>query len=249
MSASASRNGMPNNVPPTRTDRQTLQRAIDAPIHIFKNPDYPPHLFKIKTARNTSQLLTLFYFADKQLASKVNILKLVHQSLHFTSPNKVVAIHAAQKLLLEALYYLYLEADETIKSSRSHRDMLPSEDRIELSNGFSENVLYAGQALARGYRIRGIESYTEELRTPAIRLIHNFQNLRISFRQRCFSNPLPPYRDLDPILKEFDRAWMTFEHALCACYFSRAYYGVPHCMDEIDLFQASPVNLFTCRYS
>lgn len=47
-----------------------------------------------------------------------------------------------------------------------YRAQLPPEDQRELEGGFSENILFAAQALSRGFRIRGIEPFTAELVEP-----------------------------------------------------------------------------------
>lgn len=62
---------------------------------------------------------------------------------------------------------VYLEMPNALKSNRDYRNELPPEDRLELDDKFSENIMFAAQALGRGFRIRGIEAFTAELSDPA----------------------------------------------------------------------------------
>lgn len=73
--------------------------------------------------------------------------------------------HAYQKQLLDSIYVLYLtELDEELKTDKStYRAELAIEDQSELVSTYSENIFFAAQALVSGHRIRGIESYTQQL--------------------------------------------------------------------------------------
>jgi hypothetical protein len=88
------------------------------------------------------------------------------------------------------------------------------QDQMELNEGFSENILYACQVVQKGYRIRGIESHMEELREPAIVLFAAWQSLCTVFVNHAIIDSRPPYRNLEPVIKDFDRAWVTFERVI-----------------------------------
>ncbi|KAI8919459.1 hypothetical protein DFJ77DRAFT_278782 [Powellomyces hirtus] len=127
--------------------------------------------------------------------------------------------------------------DERHKASRAYRRQLPPEDQRELEGGFSENILFAAQALSCGFRIRGIEEYTQELYEPARQLHVAIEALRLAFCRRALGCPSPPYEDLFPVLRDFDRAWTAFEQKICFCYFSVTYSGRPGRSDDLDMFQ------------
>ncbi|KAJ3039847.1 hypothetical protein HDV00_011756 [Rhizophlyctis rosea] len=146
-------------------------------------------------------------------------------------------VHRAQKLLLEAIYLAYTDIPESFKADRTYRRSLPPEDQRELEGGFSENILFAAQALSKGFRIRGIEGFTGELVEPAKELHATLEALRFVFRCRAFVSTSPPHDDLFPVLRDFDRAWTVFEQKICFCYFSVAYQGAPGGADETDMFQ------------
>ncbi|KAG5461380.1 MAG: hypothetical protein BJ554DRAFT_6442 [Olpidium bornovanus] len=94
-------------------------------------------------------------------------------------------VHRAQKLLLDTIYLVYSGLDNDLKCPRDYRRHLPSEDQEELDDGFSENILFAAEALSRGFRIRGIERFTEQLLDPAKQLCAGFEALRFVFRSRA----------------------------------------------------------------
>ncbi|TPX69945.1 hypothetical protein SpCBS45565_g02122 [Spizellomyces sp. 'palustris'] len=130
-----------------------------------------------------------------------------------------------------------MDMDEDLKASRDYRTRLPPEDQRELEGGFSENILFACQALSRGFRIRGIEHFTQELVEPARQLHAAMDALRFAFRTRALTCSSTPYLDLYPVLKDFDQAWAAFEEKICFCYFSVSYHGRPGRFDDLDMFQ------------
>lgn len=176
----------------------------DAAFYIFKVQSFPIPKCTKRMQLNSFQPLSLFFFAYVKLAKCIKKLK----------PGNTKAIkqaHDAQKQLLEALYLIYYQADERIKYRRDYRSYLPLQDQMELNEGFSENILYACQVLQKGYRIRGIESHMEELREPAIILFAAWQSLCNVFVNQAIIDSRPPYLNLEPVLKDFDRAWVEFE--------------------------------------
>lgn len=185
----------------------TQRDVPDAAFHIFKLQSFPLPKSAKRMQLNSFQPLSLFYYAYVKLSKKVKQLK----------PGNLKAIknaHDAQKELLEALYLIYYQADERIKYRRGYRNYLPLQDQMELTEGFSENVLYACQVLQKGYRIRGIESHMEELREPAILLYASWQSLCTVFINQAILDSRPPYLSLEPVLKDFDRAWVEFEKVI-----------------------------------
>lgn len=80
--------------------------------------------------------------------------------------------------------------DSGLKAGREYRCSLPPEDQRELEGGFSENILFAAQALTRGFRIRGIEGFTAELVAPARQLCASMDALRLAFKRRAVLPPM-----------------------------------------------------------
>ncbi|KAJ3280381.1 hypothetical protein HK104_000708 [Borealophlyctis nickersoniae] len=185
---------------------------------------------------NESHPLSLFYHADEYLLRSVASLKKVTSptSAKFRRLND--RVHRAQRLLLDSIYLCYVDLSEEDKSGRAYRAQLPPEDQRELEGGFSENIWFAGQALSRGFRIRGIEAFTAELVEPAKQLCATMEALRFVFRCRALVCTAPPHTDLFPVLADFDKSWTAFEHRICFCYFSVTYSGRPGRADETDMF-------------
>ena len=111
---------------------------------------------------------------------------------------------------------------EQFKSARDYRYLLPLEDQGELDGSFSENVLYAAQAISSGFRVRGIESHSQMLVEPARILCAAFDTLRFVCRMRCLedSDTTTMFPAMTKIFCDFDWAWTRFEHKICFCYFS-----------------------------
>ncbi|KAI9591789.1 hypothetical protein BDF19DRAFT_425993 [Syncephalis fuscata] len=66
----------------------------------------------------------------------------------------------------------------------AYRSRIPTDDRNELErDGYCESVLFAARALARGYRIRGAERDTYELRDLGVALYAAYEAVRV--RLRC----------------------------------------------------------------
>lgn len=169
--------------------------------------------------------LVLFFYADEHWIRAVRKLKRISPrnafSLKFRqSTNRV---HQAQKLLLDCVHLIYsVTVPEEVRADRSYRLQLPTEDRRELEEGFSENILFAAQALTRGFRIRGIEPFTVQLQASARHLCAAMDALRFVFRSSalCFHS-VETSRLMDrvmPVLRDFDVAWTEFEHAISYCY-------------------------------
>lgn len=110
----------------------------------------------------------------------------------------------------------------SIKSSRDYRSNLPLGDQRELDSGFSENVLFAAEALSKGFRIRAIEG-VPALRESARQLCATFDALRFVLRERALMGQRSDHLvAMMEIFREFDVSWSEFEHSLCFCYFAIA---------------------------
>ncbi|KAI9208551.1 uncharacterized protein BJ171DRAFT_631178 [Polychytrium aggregatum] len=162
--------------------------------------------------------LTLFYHSER-----------MHQSIE--------KVHQYQRVLLEAIYIVFSEMDACQKTPKEYRQELSPEDRIELENRFSENVMFAAQALHGGYRIRGIEQYTFDLVAEARALCEAKESLRFAFRNRIVSSAAPPHTDLFPFVQKFDQAWTAFERKMCRIYYTVKYDTAPGGVDQTDLFE------------
>ncbi|KAI3630987.1 hypothetical protein MIR68_010971 [Amoeboaphelidium protococcarum] len=131
-------------------------------------------------------------------------------------------VHRLQKHLLAAFDLIYESTPSTVKSSRSYRNLLPYEDQRELSAGFSENILFAAQALNGGFRIRDIEMFTDTLKQSAQYLCAAFEALRFVLRQFTSMELTTEniLTNLGQVIGDFDSCWATFEQRICYCYFS-----------------------------
>ncbi|KAJ3224974.1 hypothetical protein HK099_007603 [Clydaea vesicula] len=186
---------------------------------------------------NEAKPLSLFFHADKKLTTEVKNLKKLKDpaTRQFSKQNEKV--HKQQKLLLDTINIIYQEMDESLRSSRGYRAQLPPEDQRELEEGFSENILFAAQALTRGFRIRGIENFTHDLLEPARTLCASIEALRMVFRKYSLEpNSFRTHEKLYPVLKDFDASWTKFEQKICFCYFQVTYHGRPGKQDETDMF-------------
>ncbi|KAI9480083.1 hypothetical protein LPJ78_002392 [Coemansia sp. RSA 989] len=183
--------------------------------------------------------------AEAALASSLQVLQ---KSRNTRSPSfrmRADRVHASQAQLLLCIYTLFTQqvsAEE--RQSRHYRFYLPEDDQVELDRGFSESVLFAAQALARGFQIRGTESHTEALREPASMLCSVWAAVRFVLYAR--SRPLwdawtrghsgssSEIDSLRRVLVDFDEAWVRFERDLCFAYFRLNNSQVAGFMDPND---------------
>ena len=103
---------------------------------------------------------------DENVTQTIHALRKVRDTSTTQFRRRNERVHQAQRLLLEAVHLVYSDMPERDKATRDYRNGLPPEDQRELEGGFSENILFAAQALSRGFRIRGIESFTADLIEP-----------------------------------------------------------------------------------
>ena len=163
----------------------------------------------------------LDFITDEKLAAAANALTRMKNCNSVSFRERLAAIHIVQKKLLQAIYRIYDELPEHVRSSRSYRESLPEEDSQELENAFSENIFFAAEALYHGFRIRGIEYFTDELAPPARELYAAFEAVRFVLRTAALTNPEPPHsRQVHRVLLDFDFAWTAFEKTICDCYFA-----------------------------
>ncbi|TPX51196.1 hypothetical protein SeMB42_g01834 [Synchytrium endobioticum] len=217
----------------------------------LNNPNIPPSssniasIFQYKVWKRASRIrlvetapLSLFWHADEYLSRTIKILHRVRDPASAQFRNKCENVHRAQRMVLDSVFLTYRDCDPSIRADRAYRNRLPPEDQRELDGRFSENILFAAQALARGFRIRGIEAFTAELTQPARNLCASIEALRFVFRTRATNKGTsPPYTDLEPVLTDFDRAWAAFEQHICFCYFAVTYSGRPASDDETEMFE------------
>ncbi|KAJ1993074.1 hypothetical protein H4R33_000786 [Dimargaris cristalligena] len=163
--------------------------------------------------------LAMYFLAEEKLSTAVQQLEKQRDSHSASFKEAADRVHMCQRILLNTIYLVYSGMDTSWRSSRSYRQYLPDEDQQELNRTFSESILFAAQALTRGFQIRGIESRSEALAFPATELCASLDALRFVFRQRASECSQPPYEPLYPVLCDFDRAWTTFERQLCFAYF------------------------------
>ncbi|KAK9767612.1 hypothetical protein K7432_002457 [Basidiobolus ranarum] len=193
--------------------------TVFAQIFKFQKWKLPKHSPQSKTRRNHP--LHLFYDAEQQLSSSIKLLESVRDVNSARFRRCTDRVHQHQTELLNTIYLVYCEMDSVLKCSRGYRRHLPTEDREELDQGFSETILFAAQALSRGFQIRGIEHCSEELREPAQKLCATFEALRYVFQYRAVKHPYSiSLVGLFPVLMDFDQAWVEFERLVCYTYFN-----------------------------
>ncbi|KAJ2454114.1 hypothetical protein EV183_001716 [Coemansia sp. RSA 2336] len=190
--------------------------------------------------------------AEAALASSLQVLEKSHNTRSPSFRMRADRVHASQAQLLLCIHTLFTQqvsAEE--RQSRHYRFYLPEDDQVELDRGFSESVLFAAQALARGFQIRGTESHTEALREPASMLCSVWAAVRFVLYAR--SRPLwdawthgcssssPEIDSLRRVLVDFDEAWVRFERDLCFAYFRLNNSQVAGFMDPNDSGDAGQV--------
>jgi hypothetical protein len=188
---------------------------------------------------------------DKNLLKSIRILQKIKDSTTSSFRKKSDKLHRAQKLLLDTLYLIHTLSDEEYKSARDYRRQLPPEDQRELEGSYSENILFAAQALSHGFRIRGIEQFTTDLYEPAKEVCASLEALRYVLNRAACTTPgiltstfAMGQEEHKVVLErvfgalfDFDKAWTQFERSICFCYFSVTYSGRPGQVDQTDMFQ------------
>ncbi|KAJ1955497.1 hypothetical protein IWQ62_005516 [Dispira parvispora] len=163
--------------------------------------------------------LAMYFLAEEKLSSAITLLERCSNPASAAFKESADRVHMCQRILLNTIYLIYSGMDPSHRASRNYRQYLPDEDQHELNRSFSESILFAAQALSRGFQIRGIEGQSDVLRRPATELCASLDALRFVFRHRAQGCTRAPYVLLYPVLGDFDRAWTTFERQLCFAYF------------------------------
>jgi len=194
--------------------------SVSSVASIFRFQRWKPSKGETAPKLSENHPLSLYYYAEEHLSTAIKQLEKVRSVCSRRFHRHTERVHQAQKLLLDTIFLVYSNMDDSIKCPKPHRRLLPAEDQLELTQGFSENILFAAQAIVHGFHIRGIEHCSDELREPALQLCATLEALRHVFRTRCLDCPEPPYTGLFPVLMDFDRAWTEFEREICRSYFS-----------------------------
>ncbi|KAJ2093085.1 hypothetical protein GGI09_005823, partial [Coemansia sp. S100] len=176
-----------------------------------------------------SDAVVAVFAAEARLAAAVRVLQKTGSSQSAAFRSRADRVHVAQARLLGGVHRLFVGlvgGDE--HRSRHYRFYLPEEDQAELDRGFSESVLFAAQALARGFQIRGTEARTLALRAPAALLCAAWAAVRHVLQARgrdlwrAWAAGDADALALRRVLADFDDAWVRFERDLCFAYFGLA---------------------------
>lgn len=181
--------------------------------------------------------------AESALAGAINTLAKTRSSRSSSFRLRADRTHIAQSKLLQCVYSLFMQLIPSEQQrSRHYRYYLPEDDQMELDRGFSESVLFAAQALARGFQIRGTESHTQALREPSWMLCSAWAAVRyVIFARgtalwdlwtssRLQEEAMDNNEDMQAlcrVLEDFDEAWVRFERDLCFAYFGLGSGQVP----------------------
>ncbi|KAJ1971949.1 hypothetical protein H4R35_004961 [Dimargaris xerosporica] len=198
---------------------QTPSANLPVISQIFQNPKWKSAPIPRLPNISRNKPLAMYFLAEEKLMSAVALLELCHNPHSSNFKECADRVHMCQRILLNTIYLVYSGMDDSWKSSRTYRQYLPEEDQGELNRSFSESILFAAQALSRGFQIRGIEDRTDVLTFPATELCASLDAVRFVFRHRAPECLQAPYEPLYPVLCDFDRAWTTFERQLCFAYF------------------------------
>ncbi|RKP09783.1 hypothetical protein THASP1DRAFT_22427 [Thamnocephalis sphaerospora] len=134
-----------------------------------------------RCARSQPSVLALYLQADDELRGltdrfavlPVESVRYLAPRAHILHQDHLRALHALSRLAVPRAQFGPL----------SYRLRIPIEDRHELErDGYCESVLFAARALARGYRIRGAERDTLELRELGIALYATYEAARVRIR-------------------------------------------------------------------
>ncbi|KAJ2377239.1 hypothetical protein GGI05_006895, partial [Coemansia sp. RSA 2603] len=188
-----------------------------------------------RVARSTRQALSAAISGERQLQQATRQLSCTRSASHRAFRMRADRVHLAQAQLLHTVHVLFVHSVPShMRRSRQYRFYLPEDDQMELDRGFSESVLFAAQALARGFQIRGTERHTVALREPAqllccvwaaVRhvLCSRGGALRAGWAARratvMVAEAAGHEQALRRVLEDFDDAWVRFERDLCFAYF------------------------------
>ncbi|KAJ2392306.1 hypothetical protein GGI23_005247, partial [Coemansia sp. RSA 2559] len=199
-----------------------------------------------------SDALVAAFSAEASLMASTQLLERMRSMQTMSFRVRADRVHLAQGQVLHCVYILFTQQVRAERrQSRHYRFYLPEDDQAELDRGFSESVLFAAQALSRGFQIRGTEMYTQALREPAWMLCSAWAALRhvlhvrgqdlwrlwtrgtgrASGRDSRDSTQFDELAALREVLEDFDEAWVRFERDLCFAYFGLSNAQIAGIMD------------------
>ncbi|KAJ1894107.1 hypothetical protein LPJ81_005225, partial [Coemansia sp. IMI 209127] len=199
-----------------------------------------------------SDALVAAFSAEASLMASTQLLERMRSMQTMSFRVRADRVHLAQGQVLHCVYILFTQQVRAERrQSRHYRFYLPEDDQAELDRGFSESVLFAAQALSRGFQIRGTEMYTQALREPAWMLCSAWAALRhvlhvrgqdlwrawtrgtgrVSGRDSRDPAQLDEIAALREVLEDFDEAWVRFERDLCFAYFGLSNAQIAGIMD------------------
>ncbi|KAJ2664017.1 hypothetical protein IWW48_001029 [Coemansia sp. RSA 1200] len=202
--------------------------------------------------RMCSDALLAGFSAESSLIASTQLLERMRSMQTMSFRVRADRVHLAQSQLLHCVYILFTQQVQVERrQSRHYRFYLPEDDQTELDRGFSESVLFAAQALSRGFQIRGTEMFTQALREPAWALCSVWTALRHVLHARGHDllrewargtgripasggGNLPRHEALVAlcdVLEDFDEAWVRFERDLCFAYFGLSNTQIAGIMD------------------
>ncbi|KAJ1994597.1 hypothetical protein GGI25_003055 [Coemansia spiralis] len=202
--------------------------------------------------RECSDALAAAFTTESSLVTSIQFLERMRSTRSPSFRMRADRVHLAQSQLLHCIYMLFIQQIPVEqRQSRHYRFYLPEDDQMELDRGFSESVLFAAQALSRGFQIRGTETYTQALREPAWMLcsvwaavrhvmhIRGPELWRIWMRGTSMSDGTVDEElsqqeglaALRRVLEDFDEAWVRFERDLCFAYFGLSNSQIAGIMD------------------
>ncbi|KAI8053898.1 hypothetical protein BDF22DRAFT_742875 [Syncephalis plumigaleata] len=139
-------------------------RWVSTPVEAANHP------FTVYT-RADDELRTL---TDRFASSNAETVRNLAPRAHILHQQHLRALHVLVRMMVPRSRFGPL----------AYRNRIPVDDRNELErDGYCESVLFAARALARGYRIRGAERDTFELRDLGVALYAAYEAVRV--RLRC----------------------------------------------------------------
>jgi hypothetical protein len=171
------------------TERIRYRRIVSSLLHKGKKMINTKRRQASASSSTTSLLLDfespnvldMYIDADDALCRLTHQLsQLPPDSIRYLAPYA----HSLHQQHLKALHRLSkLAIPRAQFGPHAYRLRIPAEDRDELErDGYCESVLFAARALARGYRIRGAEQDTLELRQLGVALYAAYEAARVRIR-------------------------------------------------------------------
>ncbi|KAL5034821.1 hypothetical protein BDV3_004338 [Batrachochytrium dendrobatidis] len=187
---------------------------------------------------NEALPLTLFQHAFKATQQTIRQFKLVQRQRTLNLRRwRHEQVQQSQHTLLQCIYYITVELGDTVMASRAYRKCLAPAERINLIGTYSERIMFTAQALSKHFVVRGIPHPTIELIDAAVVLKATYHAVISALCRRANVCVLPPYDDLQGVMRQFDQAWVIFEELACRAYFEDQFNAPPSLFDDTDMFQ------------